>query len=356
MTYVIPFRIRARAEINSIQTGTVNIAANNASVTDTITAVTKNKSFLVFQYESANTTDNPQNNFVRGAITNSTTLTFTRANNPAQAVTIRWWVVEFSASSSASVQHGSRTLAGATDNVTVTAVTLANAFPLVTWSSARASNPLSDDVLTAELTTTTNLQFRCAANSTTTVIEWQVIENASWTVTKYTDVMDKADVTEDTPLAPSVTLADVWLVGYAEADDLSRNMNGNDHVRWQFTSTSNIQASKNSAATGFGYDLLYHIIDGGGKFATQHFQGEAIAAGNSTGTTALSPNIDTAKTIIKNNAGIPSYSDKNDNDDTGDDICVKHQINSVNQVQQERVSTSFESEVDFDVVDFSNSM
>lgn len=340
-------------DVNSIQTGTVDIASSSASVTDTITAVTKAKSFLVFQYESADTGDNPQNNFVRGTITNSTTLTFTRANNPAVAITIRWWVVEFTAGSSTTVQHGTRTITGTTDNVTITALTLANSFPLVTWSSAHAGSPGTDDHLTAELTTTTNLQFR-RVGTQTLIADWQVIENANWTVTKYTDSMITTDTTEDTPVT-AVTLADVWLVGYEEPQSVVAAPGGDSFLRWQFTSTTNIQATR-ATTVSYNSNLLYHVIDGGGLFAAQHFQSEVIGAAASSNTTALSPNIDTAKSIIKNNCGFPSYSTKSSIDDDGRNTCVKHQINSASEVQQERVNNPTPTAItDFDVIDFTGS-
>lgn len=84
----------ASTQINNIQTGTITIAAGDATNTDTITAVDTDKAFIV--HNGAYTADNNTNRCaIALALTNATTVTATRGTGFAEAATVAYTVVEF---------------------------------------------------------------------------------------------------------------------------------------------------------------------------------------------------------------------------------------------------------------------
>jgi len=182
LLFGLPIQCAWGAEFLKKQTGTVTISGTSVSVA--IDAVCKNQSFLVF---SATTDDDDPGDFhVGGEITDETTLTFYKVTTGSPSVTtIKWQVFEFA--SGVSVQHGSTAGVNGTDNITISAVTLANSFVIA--SGRKDGTTLgNDDGYTVDLTTTTNLQL-IVAGGTYTEIYWQVIEYADATVQKVTGLL-----------------------------------------------------------------------------------------------------------------------------------------------------------------------
>jgi len=349
MTYVIPFKLPAAAvlDIKAVYTGEKTIAALSKTITDSI-SVTKNKSFLVFQYEADFSGDDPEDMTVWGEITNNTTVTFGRQDSANGDIIIRYWIVEFKAASAATVQHGSKALASATENVTISAVSLTNAFPLISWE-VDGTNLNDKDFVSAEITTTTNLQLQVKRTSVHTV-KWQVINCPNWTVKKYTSTI--SGTSQNVTLSPTVTQAETWIVATARTTT-EGPVDGGGVPQFNLTSSSNINIYRDDANQTF-YFIIY-VIEGAGKFAVQHQNGETIASGASTGSTSLSPNISLTNSLLY--MGCPGVCQGNNETNTsaaGECLYIKHKINSVSQSGQERYSNPAAAvRFSFQSVDFS---
>ena len=100
--------------------------------------------------------------------------------------------------------------------------------------------------------------------------------------------------------------------------------------------------------------MIYYIIEGGGDFAVQHKNGETIASGNSSATTALSPNITVANSVLyMGAAAICGAENETNSSAAGETIYIKHFINSVSQTGQERYSNpAVQMRFSFQSVDF----
>jgi len=99
------------------------------SVNVTLTAVDTTKSFLVFGVAEAE--DQPTTGQVVGRLTSATNVTFLRNSAAGAAITVTWYVAEFS--SGVSVQRGTTVVLNDTPvNVAITAVNTARSFPIVT--------------------------------------------------------------------------------------------------------------------------------------------------------------------------------------------------------------------------------
>ena len=351
MTYVLPYKIplRSTADIDNIQTGECEIGDGSSSVTDTITAVIKSKSFLVFQYMADVTSDDPSELLVCGEITNSTTLTFER-HSTSDYIWIRWFVIEFSAFSSASVQHGSVVVDSDPKNITISAVNLSNSFPIISFKGF-GGGLSQDDFITAELTSTTNLQLSVFLPTALTVAKWQVIENPLWTVSKYTDNLTGS--TKNTTIS-AVTLAETWLVGTARQTETGA-CGGDDIARFNFSSTTNILASRPGTAPNFY--LIYYVIEGGGNFDAQHLVGQGINIGSSSNNVSISA-VTVANSIIKQNSvGVCQSENITDSSSAGEAIYFKTRFTSSTNAQQARGGSPMQRcKADFEVIDFTNSM
>jgi hypothetical protein len=119
-----------------VQSGTFNI--NSASSdTDTIsTAVTVANTGLVFYWQSSDSGDDYDDNSVRGQITSTTQVTFTRATSVASRVSGTWWVFE-ALDSDFSTQFATITLSGTetSDTATISSVSTDKTFLIASHTS-----------------------------------------------------------------------------------------------------------------------------------------------------------------------------------------------------------------------------
>jgi len=202
------------ATIKSVQSGTVTIADNSASNTATITSVTTANSFLMFtvRHNNASVRDT-RDTKVRGVLTNSTTVTFDRddAASGQGTCVLSWFVIEYT--SGVTVQRG--TVAGinaTTHNVTITAVTLAQSWPIVSQQGVTSYDYGYADTVQAEITTTTNLALTVAGNASTHDFAWQVIDYTGASVQKITKALANTG-TSQTSTITSVTTTQTFLQG-----------------------------------------------------------------------------------------------------------------------------------------------
>ncbi len=186
------------ASVKGVQTG-ITTSSGNGTVTVGITAVDTAKSFLLFQ--SRHNFNRPPGSMIRGRIASPTSLEFTRDTNESSTMTIRWYVVEYA--SGVIVQRGSVTQSATIIDVAITPVTALNQ-AFVTCSKAPYDTDTSwgsDDPVLAELTSTSNVQFRVDNDNSDHTIWWQVIE--------FTDAADinvqKGSITTMTGATVSVT-------------------------------------------------------------------------------------------------------------------------------------------------------
>ena len=190
----------------TVTKGTVQMGGTASSVTATVSpAITDlTKAFLITTYKAGIGTGagggtgaaistmgaDGQEGLVcvRGTITNTTTLTFTRAaagaNATNDAVDIAWYVVEFTDPSSL-VQKGSTTLAAAAASATATLTSIdpTRSFVVLTTSGGNtAVNNLGDSLIRGEITNATTLTLSRIATVTAATADWFVVEMPPYTL------------------------------------------------------------------------------------------------------------------------------------------------------------------------------
>jgi hypothetical protein len=282
------------AAVKSRQTGTTT-SSGTGTVTVTITAVDMTKSFLVFQ--TRDTLNRPVSQ-IRGRIASNTTLEFARVTDETATVNIRWYVVEYPCG--VKVQHGQTTLSSTTTNVAITPVAaLDQAFVL--WSKTPVSTETTtdqNDVLVAELTTTSNLQLRANGVPNTHVVWWQVIEytdTADINVQKGTTTMTGAatsqTVTLPTAVDPTKTFVLVSFQTSGTGADIGARM-----LRAQLTNSTTLTIDRSASGTPDDItEIFWQTVELTGASVQRGSQN--FAAGTAQRTVALSPSVVTARTI-----------------------------------------------------------
>jgi len=257
--HVMPWLSQSDKCIEMVQQGEVELTDGNSSVTDAIVSVTKNKSFMVFTYKGPSD-NNPQNVFLMGEITNNTTLTFSRTGTSGNC-TIRWFVVTFKATCSASVQHNTTVMASVAQNVAISSVNVTNSFPIISYKCL-STLPGNTDYHSAQLTSPTNLQIGLNTFGANTVNS-QVVYHPHWTVSVYTDSAAAGDLQEDTAIS-SVDLTKVFLIVSGTTPNVYQ---ANEYFRNRVRTPTEIRAQR--VASGVAVDFIYHVVEGNDFVSTR---------------------------------------------------------------------------------------
>lgn len=341
-------------DIQSVQTGTFTIPSGDSGVLVAITAVIKNKAFLIFNFETTDTAARPDRHCTAGRINSGTQVEFIREKGTsAGAILGRFWVVEFTASSSANVQHISHTRVSSTlDNIAINSVDLAHTFPLLTWTTLATGSPSQTSMAAARISSFNNVGLRWESTDID-VLELQVIENPNWDVTKYEDNMATGDFNENTGIS-AINIGETWLVPFAYPDTgESGTLNSEDMCTFNFSTTTSIEAVGEASRT-FDLKLIYYVIESNGKFSVQGVE-DTIINGQTTETATINA-VDTAKSCIFPKSWINSRGvDLDTNASNGDRVWIKNEFGTNTQAIGKRDSSTDDLRYTVDVIDFSNS-
>lgn len=258
------------ATVNSIYSGSVNLTGTSTTVS-LCDSVDLTSSILVFSL--SNNSQNVGECLVRGRLTNETTITFNRDASGSTAI-INWKVIYFS--SGVSVQRGNRTINSATVNQSISAVSsLSNSFVILNMQN-NGSAYGDDDGVIAELTSTTNLQFR--ASAATFDVDWQVVEYDSCVVQPISISLSGATATG------SLTAVDVTKTMIIGTHYQSGSVNADDFPRTELTNSTTVTLTRNGTAstiTYFGYAVEFTD-----RTSVQHGS-FSLGAGESTKTATI---------------------------------------------------------------------
>jgi hypothetical protein len=279
------------AQPQSFQTGTVTLPAGASAVTATILSVDTTKSFLTF---SASFTGNePGHLNVTGQLASSTQVVFTRRVNPAApAVTLKWYVAEFS--SGVLVQRGGQDMTAAM-SVTVTLptpVTLSRSFPLISYRSEGVVYDCNDFVR-ARLISTTQLVLSYNCTNPEGWVEWQVVDYTGATVTTGDIAFNNGDATQSVGV-PAFPTNTTWMTFTYESDSGTDTNISQKMVRGRLTGGNTLTFDRDS--TGQDIDLTWFLVQFTDGTLVQHGT-TAFANGDLTRTAALAPVVDPARTL-----------------------------------------------------------
>ena len=351
--HVHPFNWRnlGLPDLESVQHGEVSITNGNVSVTDTITAVVKNKSILLFTYTTEEGSEVPHQEITRGVLTNSTTLTFDTDTANSDKINIAWTVIEFKASSHMNVQHFAGTVTGSSNNITLSTIDQAHTFPILTYTVGNTVLD-SDNYGGAEISSNTNCILRWSGVSGNKY-GLQIVEYDEWDVTAYTDSMAQPDTLENTPIT-AVDLSETMLFSSCYDDGTGAVATGDQLVTLGFSSTTNIQVYRR--VSGHTLDFFHYVVETNGKVLCDHDNNESIGTGSATASWNHTA-INWANSAYRNNTGIPSWgNNQTDALSRGEDLAFKlTNTNSTTGLQRRGFTATAVARGSHSVYDFSGS-
>ena len=257
--FLLSFFSSRAGEFLRKQTGTTTIAGGSSSSVVAIPIeVDMSKSFLIF----SSTLDGNQPAFyqVGGEITSSTSMTFERTGTTG-TVSIKWQIIEFDGG--VYVQHGSslNVAQDATTDVTINCIDLTKSF-VITSARKSGSTYGNDDGYTADLTTSTNLQFNTnggAGGGNVEEIYWQVIEYQAAIVKKVTATLIGTSTTSDLTAQTGSPVTDLSKTFVVSNHRQNGNLNADNLPRTELTSTNVVTYTRVGSANTL--DFVTYVVE-----------------------------------------------------------------------------------------------
>ena len=330
------------AEFLRRQAGTTSFTGTSTTVTIPTTLADMSKSILVF---SATINDaNPRNILIGGTITNTTTLTFSRASNTG-TVSISWEVIEFE--SGVYVQRGSGVVAENTNvDVTISCVDLNQSFVLLSGRND-GSNLGSDDGITGNLTSETNLRLLSGTLAGDhDMAYWQVIEYQGAFVQKLTGSLTGTSLVSTIPTAVNMSktmvISNHRFGGDAVASDLPRTV---------LTSTNQVTYTRNTS--GITCNFVTYVVEFTDQ--TTVARGSANFTSGSTSQTVTGLTTTSSSAVFApGNFGRQGSTSHSGSDNTGH-VWFTYRIASSTTLQIDRaVGTSSTAVAPWQIVTFEN--
>lgn len=340
----------------TVQSGT---ATNSASGTQTVTisSVDPAKAFLIFS--TRHNSNRPVGSVLGGQIASATTIEFHRNTNegPPSDIDIQWYVVEYACG--VNVQRGSVSQSSTAVNVAISAVAATDQ-AFVTYSKSAATTDTtwgSNEWVLADLTSTTNLQFRSNQANSAHTIYWQVVEftdPSRISVQRGTTTIPTASNSTTVTLPTSVdTTASFVLVSIRT--DVSNTYIDETMLRSRLLSSTSLQLSRGFADNG-PTEIGWQVIELNDRSTVQH--GQATMSGGDGSDTVTISSVDlgraTAFSGSQNgggqNGGLQSYFD----DDIIGDGSATFGFASSTQLSIQRNSTQDTGSFGWQVVEWGN--
>ncbi len=245
-----------------VQRGDVSWGTTDATKTVTVNAVDTAKSWLMFYYNSAGgTAADIGQKLVRGEITNSTTLTFTRANT-GQAMDMTWFLVEFNDNTTVQKGAANFTSTDTVKDVTISSVTTGNSIATLSgwnlWGGSTAYN-VDDNpgvaAFTAEFTTATNLRL-------TRALTGSVAADASWFVIDFSNTTPAITSVVDTPDPTNPNRSVTFIIDWDDPGDYVKAKVCKTNSLTNQNCDGGFWASSTAFTTNDPVKLTYDIVSG----------------------------------------------------------------------------------------------
>lgn len=328
------------AVLNTIQEGALSAWTGN-NTTITISAVDLTRSILLVDYR-VNTGD-PQYGFIFAVLENSTTIRIRRYSAGA-SVNLKWQVVSFT--SGVTVQRGTNNMGVNPQNVTISAVTLSNSFPIVTWLSQGTAFS-QEDAIAAYISNTTTLELRADSAGATVEVAWQVVTYDTATVqVKYDEVLNSGtkDLTITTVNRNKTFLIGSWRTSVAATTAAHFPI-------WLFTSDTTIRLFRYNTNVVDTIRITLYIVSIPDNIFVQQ-----AAIPFSAGTTIVVQTVtafNPATTMLIGGAIFKAFGSANVADDLIGEASFTFVRQSPTQIRIQREASTYDAWVLFTAVDFS---
>ncbi len=285
-------------------------------------------------------------------LSNASTVNVQR-NDGTGTCTVTLHVIEFD--STVTVQKGTFSMASATatDNQTIAAVTLANAFAYFSCRMDETTPTAGDDsdpdtaLISLGINTTTNLLFTRTSGQGAVNGHWWVAEDAGATVTEESTAHNNNAATQAFSLGASrsVVLADTFLISSQHSVEARYNDEARNDIR--LSSTTQLEMRDGYSTSEADTAKTFVIEDT--ALAVQHFQIANSSA--ASGTQAITA-VDRSRAIIMPCAHIGMAPSSDYTDGNVDGRFFRFKFDSDTQVSWTRGQGIAASYISFQVVEF----
>lgn len=280
------------AVLNAVRAGTIVIANGSGSNTATITSVTSANAFVIHNYNFS--TAVAEDGLIKTVLTDDTTVTASRGTGTTTAVTVQYYVADFT--SGVAVQRGASNRAAWAevgsfyeDDITISSVGTTTAFALVYGVDDGATLRRSK-IIQANITSATNLNLKADDTSTDLPYQtnWQVVDfTAGATVTTGTVAVAAADEIATATVSISDTNKAALFFSWMQTEDDSGS--GLDHIcfRGVITNSTTLTFTRVGDNT-IAMDIRWYLVEWSTNANVKHG-----VASFGTGDTAIATDIST---------------------------------------------------------------
>lgn len=237
--------------LNHIERGTITMVTADTSDPVTLAQTLLDTSKTMLFFSTRTTSAFPVDFQVIGRVLSTTQIQFERTGTPSTDIIIEYIVMEFV--SGIYVQHMYFSLTTSPNNTTIADITLSKTFPILTLAQTGTAYG-ANDIIMAEITTTTNLQTTIGS-LTTTPMSVQVVQIDDASVQKLTGSYGTgatADVTV-TDITESLTF---WL--FTLYTTAGFNFQSLPYLGYVGTTTLRFTRAITAAGTNFTY-MVYVV-------------------------------------------------------------------------------------------------
>lgn len=276
--------------LDHIEKGSVSFATTDVTQTVTLARTLNDTSKTILFCSARVASNSPVNYNILGRVLSTTQIQFERAATPGVAAVVNYEVAEFV--QGISVQHFYFTQTSTTVNTTITAVTLANSFAIITNKGA-GSGWGTDDAFTANLTTTTNLQTVGTATQASAVVAVQVIQIDDASVQKFSDTYGTG-ATKDITVTSITENQTFWVFGL----NYTASPTTMDQVPYlSYVNSTTLRFTRVSAA-GPNFPIILYVVSISPGVTVQNIATTIASSGSSVSPTITSVNPDLTDLLV----------------------------------------------------------
>ena len=284
------------AEVSSLQRGTAQSTGNGDVVVTLPQSVDPSRSVLFFS--SRHNSDRPPGSMLRGRLSGSTSVTFTRVSSQTSAIDINWTVVEFA--SGVSVQRGAFNMTAATLDVALAQNVTSVSQAFVLWSKTTGASETDydeNDPIGGYLLDTSTLRFLTDDSNSNHIVDYQVVEFTNpgdIFVQSGVNAMPNGDTQLDVTLPTSVNPGSALLLaGYTS--DSSGNQISRRMLNGQLTGANSIRFSRDRSGNGVD-EVIWQVVEFREGSTVQQGM-ETFSSGDSIRTVSLTTAVDPALAV-----------------------------------------------------------
>lgn len=340
------------AVIKQVYKGSTTLNNSQTSVTVTLSeAVDTTKSFLHFSIRTNVNDIEIPSAIVMGVLTNSTTLTFSRAAaNSAVTNIISWQIIEFY--SGVTVQRGTVNLNASSVNVAISSVDLTKTFAICT---IRSGGTLSYDSFNSEesvriqLTNATTLTLSISQSSSfSQTVSWQVIEYDACTVQQI-DYTVAWNTQVDNISISSINTTRTFICGSFTTSE--GQLAGADMYNFYLLDSSTIRIFKAGATSASNQPWTFFVVEFYENEANVLNLNTAISTTDTTVNVSINE-INIYNSFASINSGYHTFGAINDVNDQLSRMCFTIALISPTEVQCYRTNSVSVGNIYFQIVEF----